>query len=260
MDGEALQALELPAILERLAAAAATELGSALARALVPSDEPGEVGTRQAQTAEAVVLLDGADDPPLAGVTEVGSFVERAERDGVLSPADLRAVATSSRVAVDARRVVHGRREAVPLLAAIAERIEPSLVQLAVAIDRCVEEDGSDLRDDASPKLRKLRRDLRNGDARLRDELAPPKHARRRSASCVSSRPRWRRAETRSVRSSKPSANSISPWRADRCRGAGTAQKCRSRTKCVSSARAIRCSTARPQCRSTSTSAICARS
>ena len=172
MDGEALQALELPAILARLAAAAATDLGAALARALSPSAAADEVAARQALTAEAIELLDGADDPPLAGVTDIASLVERAERDGVLSPADLRAVSVSARVAADARRAVHGRRDAVPLLAAIADRIDPALVQLAEAIDRRIEEDGSDLRDDASPTLRKLRREVRNGDARLRDELA----------------------------------------------------------------------------------------
>jgi DNA mismatch repair protein MutS2 len=172
VDGEALSALELPAILDRLAAAAATDLGAARARVLEPSVDVGEVNVRQARTAEAVVLLDGADDPPLAGVGDVTLSVERAEREGTLAPSELRAVATSARVAVDARRVVHGRRDAAPLLAEIAERIEPSVVQLAEEIDRCVEVDGSDLRDDASPKLRKLRREVRTGDARLRDELA----------------------------------------------------------------------------------------
>jgi DNA mismatch repair protein MutS2 len=172
VDGEALEALELPAILERLANAAATGLGARLARALAPAVSADEVDARQALTAEAVALLDGADDPPLAGVTDIESYVERAERDGVLSPADLRAVSVAARVAVDARRVVHGRRDAVPLLAAIADRVEPSLVGLAQAIDRCIEDDGSDVRDEASPLLRKLRREVRNGDARLRDELA----------------------------------------------------------------------------------------
>jgi DNA mismatch repair protein MutS2 len=172
VDGEALAALELPAILQRLAAAAATELGAERARVLRPSANVEEVGARQALTAEAVVLLDSADDPPLAGVTELEPFVERAERDGVLSPAELRAVSVSARVAVNARRAVHARREAVPLFAAIAERVEPSLLELAESVDRCVEDDGSDLRDDASPTLRRLRRELRNGDARLRDELA----------------------------------------------------------------------------------------
>src|SRR5436190_5078267 len=115
LDAEARAALELPAILERLAAAAATELGASLARALVPSSDEDEVRTRQARTAEAVALLDAADDPPLAGVTDVTSAVARAERDGVLSPGDLRAIVTSIRVGIDGRRVILGRRDVAPL-------------------------------------------------------------------------------------------------------------------------------------------------
>jgi DNA mismatch repair protein MutS2 len=172
VDGDALAALELPAILDRLAAAAATELGAGLARALTPSADVGEVAARKALTLEAVALLDAADDPPLAGITDVTSPVERAERDGVLGPAELRAVAVASRVAVAARRVVVGRRDVAPGLVAIAERIDPSLHGLAEEIDRCIEEDGSDVRDTASPKLRKLRAEVRSGGARVRDELA----------------------------------------------------------------------------------------
>jgi DNA mismatch repair protein MutS2 len=68
--------------------------------------------------------------------------------------------------------VLVGRQELAPLLAEIAQPIDPGLLPLADEIDRCVEEDGSDVRDGASPKLRQLRRELRNGAARLRDELA----------------------------------------------------------------------------------------
>jgi DNA mismatch repair protein MutS2 len=172
MDAEARAALELPAILARVAAAAATELGAARAHALEPSADEGEVRARQALTSEAVALLDAADDPPLAGVTDVREPVDRAERDGVLGPAELRAIAPSIRVAVDARRVLKSRKELAPLLAAIAEPIDPSLVPVADEIDRCIEDDGSDVRDTASPALRKLRNEVRNGNARVRDELA----------------------------------------------------------------------------------------
>jgi DNA mismatch repair protein MutS2 len=172
MDGDALAALELPAILDRLAAAAATELGAGRARRLLPSPDPDEVAARQAATAEAVALLDAAVDPPLAGVVDVGPSVERAEREGVLGPSELRAIATSARVAVDARRVVLSQHAAVPILAAVAERIDPRLTAVADEIDARVEDDGSDLRDTASPLLRKLRSELRNGNARVRDELA----------------------------------------------------------------------------------------
>ncbi len=172
MDHEALAALELPAILDRLAAAAATGLGAALARQLEPSPDDAEVAERQALTAEAIALLDTSDDPPLAGIVDLVPSVERAEREGVLGPGELRAVATSAQVGVNARRVVRGRSDVAPRLDEIASRIEPSLATLAEEIDRCVEDDGSDLRDTASPKLRKLRSEVRNGNARVRDELA----------------------------------------------------------------------------------------
>jgi len=171
VDGEALAALELTAILERLAAATATEPGASLARAVEPSSEPDEVARRQGSTAEAVRLLDAAAEPQLAGIVDVTSFADRAARDGVLGPGELRAVATAARVAVAARRVVVERREEAPALAALAERIEPALASLADAIDQQVEDDGSDVRDGASPRLRKLRAELRSGGERVRAEL-----------------------------------------------------------------------------------------
>jgi DNA mismatch repair protein MutS2 len=171
VNAEARAALELPAILERVARAAATELGAREARALEPSPDAHVVRARQARTSEAVLLLAGGDDPPLAGVVDLTPAVERSEREGLLGPAELRAAATSVRVAVDARRVISACRADVPLLAAIAEPIDPALAALADAIDDKVEEDGSDLRDTASPLLRRLRSELRSGSARVRTEL-----------------------------------------------------------------------------------------
>src|SRR5579884_2449085 len=172
MDAEALAALELPAILERLAAAAATDLGAARSRALGPSPDAAEVADRQALTAEAIALLDAAAEPALAGVRDVGEAVARAERAGTLRAEELRAIGVSARVGVHARGALDARRDLAPRLAAIGARIEPALLSLADEIDRRVEEDGSDLRDSASPALRKLRAEVRNGGARVREELA----------------------------------------------------------------------------------------
>ena len=58
-----------------------------------------------------------------------------------------------------------------PVLAKLLEPVDPVLRGLADEIDRRIEEDGSDVRDTASPLLRKLRTELRNGGARVRDEL-----------------------------------------------------------------------------------------
>ncbi len=170
MDADARAALELPAILERLAATTATDPGAALARALEPSPDETEVRRRQASTTEAVALLDGAEEPALGGVADVRDAAARAARDGVLEPHELRAVATTVRVAVAARAALE-QTGSVPVLWSIAEPIEASLVAVSEIVDRAVEPDGTDLRDSASPRLRSLRRELRGGAARVREEL-----------------------------------------------------------------------------------------
>jgi DNA mismatch repair protein MutS2 len=172
MNGEGLAALELPAITNRLAAASSTELGAERAQALLPTADPDEVVARQALTAEAVALLDAAQEPPLAGIRDVRDAVARAERQGMLGPAELRAIATAVRVALEARRIVGEQRSLAPLLHERLAAIEPALAPVADEIDRCIEEDGSDVRDTASPLLRRLRRELRSGSARVRGELA----------------------------------------------------------------------------------------
>ena len=62
-------------------------------------------------------------------------------------------------------------RTDVPALNELTARIELSLVSVADEIARAVEEDGSDLRDTASPDLRRLRRELREGRGKLAERL-----------------------------------------------------------------------------------------
>jgi DNA mismatch repair protein MutS2 len=170
MDERALELLELPAILERLAGGAASEPGQALALGLRPSDDPDEVAGRQGLTSEAVALLDHSAEPELGRVRDVRPLAEVAERGSMLDPGALRAIAATIAQAVSARSALEAFAEA-PGLAAIAGSIDPGLRSLAETIDGAVEEDGSDLRDGASPALRRLRRELREGRARLTERL-----------------------------------------------------------------------------------------
>ena len=170
MDERALELLELPAILERLAAIAASEPGQAAALALAPSDDREEVADRQALTSEAVALVDHAAEPELGRARDIRPAAELAERGSTLDAAALRAIGSTVEQAVAARAALEAFGEA-PRLAAVAADIDTGLRSLAEAIDRAVEEDGSDLRDGASPALRRLRRELREGRARLTERL-----------------------------------------------------------------------------------------
>ena len=169
MDANALEVLEFPAIRERLARATATEHGAALAAALQPSSDPDEVARRQALTAEAIELLDESLEPPLEGIRDIREQAAHAALGGALSPQALRHVADTATGALRARGALD--EAAAPLLRELAAAIDPALAAVAKPIDRAVEEDGSDLRDNATPKLRKLRGELRTGRQRVRDKL-----------------------------------------------------------------------------------------
>jgi DNA mismatch repair protein MutS2 len=130
------------------------------------------VVVRQALTAEAVALLDAAGDPSLAGIADVREAVARADRGGMLGAPELRAIASAVRVALEACRIVGEQRALAPLLHEHLAKLDPALAPVAGEIDRCIEDDGSDVRDTASPLLRRLRREVRTGAARVREELA----------------------------------------------------------------------------------------
>ncbi|HET7045661.1 MAG TPA: hypothetical protein VFI37_12495, partial [Gaiellaceae bacterium] len=171
MDAHALDVLEFPAILERLAGLTETGPGEALARGLEPSPDPDEVARRQALTAEAVALHEASAEPELAGASDVREAAGRAALGGMLQPGDLHAIAVSVAVALEARRSLGEAEQDVPLSRELLEQLDPALAQLADRIRRCVAEDGSDLRDSASPKLRRLRAEIRTGRQRALDEL-----------------------------------------------------------------------------------------
>ena len=171
MEAGALEVLEFPVVLERLAAATATSPGAELARALVPSPDAAEVARRQALTAEAIALLDEAAEPPLRGIADVREAAARAARGGLLDARALSQVAHTIGGALAARSALDAQTELAPLLAELAAPVDPSLRRVADAIGDAVEEDGSDLRDNASPALRRLRRQLRDGRHRVAEEL-----------------------------------------------------------------------------------------
>ena len=70
-----------------------------------------------------------------------------------------------------ARAALNDPEKPAPLLRELAAAIDPGLAPLAESIHRAVEDDGSDLRDTASPRLRKLRVQLRTGRQRVSEKL-----------------------------------------------------------------------------------------
>ena len=139
--------------------------------------DPDEVARRQALTAEAIALLDESLEPPLDGIRDVREQAAHAALGGALSPQALRHVSDTATGSLRARAALD--EAPAPLLRELAAAVDPALAAVAKAIDRAVEEDGSDLRDNASPKLRKLRGELRTGRQRVREKLEQLVRSRR---------------------------------------------------------------------------------
>ena len=165
-----LELLELPAVLGRLAAAAASEPGALLADSLRPAADAIQVRLRQQRTTEAISLLDEAAEPDLGGAADVSAAADLAARGSTLDTRTLAQVESTIRAGVTAQRAL-GERHDIPALLELVAGIDPSLLSVAEEIGRAVEEDGSDLKDSASPPLRRLRRELREGRGRLAERL-----------------------------------------------------------------------------------------
>ncbi len=169
MTPRTLRVLELPAILERLAALCASPLGGAAARALGPSTALEEVRRRHQETSEARELAETSGGLPVQGIRDVRDPVHRASIGGVLPVQQLLDIRDTAAVARALKGFLTARREAVPVLAGLAASFEvfPSLEE---AIGDAVGPDGEIL-DGASRDLARIRRDRRTAESRLRDRL-----------------------------------------------------------------------------------------
>ncbi len=169
MDPKSAETLELPKILAQVAEHAAFSAGHALAHALTPTVCLDEALRRQQETAEAVELLSQKSNLTVGGVRDIRADAARAARGIVLDPIDLLDVQTTLRSAATLRRVITGLRGQFPILAETAGFIEPQ-PGLIDAIDRALSERGEVL-DSASPRLGKLRAELRVAFDRLMSKL-----------------------------------------------------------------------------------------
>ena len=171
MDGKVLHILEYRKIIERLKEQTATALGAELCDRLEPSGDLEEVKTRLQATDEAFAAerLKGA--PPMSGIADVRAALKRAKIGGMLNPAELLEIAGAARGGRLVKRHIAQIHEnhPLPLLNGLAELITEHR-PLEESIARCIDEQAYVV-DQASPDLAAIRRELRGGEARIREKL-----------------------------------------------------------------------------------------
>jgi DNA mismatch repair protein MutS2 len=169
-DPATLARLEWPRLLERLAALAATERGAEILRSGDFPATHGSVRDRLAETSEARALVDDGADPPFAGVADLRVSLAELARDRTLSGqalAELGATLEASR-RIGASLASHAKT--APGLAALGATL-PELRELERAIAAVVTPAG-ELREDASPELRRAKRRVRELESEIERRMA----------------------------------------------------------------------------------------
>lgn len=166
---KSLNTLELPAVLEMLAAEAVTESGKEQCFALSPSGDKYEVKRRLSDTSAAKDMMVVRGSPSLSGVKDVRASLNRADLGGTLNTRELLDIA---RVLQCARLVkgyvaddTVGKTSIDYLFSALhANRfLEEKITSSIVGED--------EIADSASSELANLRRKIRATSARVRDSL-----------------------------------------------------------------------------------------
>lgn len=171
MDKKLLDKLEYPKIINILAAHAATSMGKAIAAETLPVGELEEVQRRLQGTDEAAALDRMKGSPPFGGIVDLRPSLQRASIGGMLNAPELLAVADTLQGGRRVKRFIEAylEKHEAPILAALAEGIA-ELRNLEERIRRCID-DNAYVVDTASEELLRIRRELRSGEARIRERL-----------------------------------------------------------------------------------------
>lgn len=172
MNAKVLKVLEYHKVIAQLSGYASSEPGKKLCSSLEPDCDQEAIEKSQAETADALSRLFKKGSPSFAGNRDISGFVRSLEIGSTLSGSELLRIADLLTCA--ARVKTYGRNErsedtAGDCLDEYFTMIEP-LTQLCQEIRRCLLSE-DEVSDDASPRLRSIRRSMAAANDRIHSQL-----------------------------------------------------------------------------------------
>jgi DNA mismatch repair protein MutS2 len=160
MNRHALRVLQFPAVLDVVAGRATSTLGAAAVRALEPIPEATRIEAELARVDAVMSFLSRTDGWAPPAIPDLRADLKRLAKPG--SVWEARTLLDSSRLIRSSGatgQVLDRHREALPPLRPLADRLV-RLEPRAERIERAIDEAG-EVRDQASPALSRIRRELR---------------------------------------------------------------------------------------------------
>ncbi|WP_283115353.1 endonuclease MutS2 [Intestinimonas timonensis] len=166
---KSIQTLELPRVLELLAAQAATEEGKDRCRALRPFTNPDDVARLQRETSAACAMIVLKGTPPLSGIRPVAASLQRADMGGALNTRELLDIAALLRCARSAKEYATGEGNAKTCIDHLFSSLQANrYLEDRISGSILSEEE---IADAASPELADIRRHIRASSSKVRDIL-----------------------------------------------------------------------------------------
>ncbi len=169
MNSHALNVIEFPRTLALISERATSPLGGERVRELRPVTDRTAIESEHARVAAVRSLLSAEEPWHLHGVPDARAALVRLRVEGAsLAAGDLLVLGNLLRSARVTRDSLRSER-ATPIVAAVlADQIEALVANKSIedAFERAIDEDGQ-VRDDASPALRKIRRELKGSQGEL---------------------------------------------------------------------------------------------
>ena len=171
MNQKALKTLEYNKIIDKLVAHASSPTGQEKCRELTPFDDLETINTLQQQTAAGLSRLFKKGNISFGSAKDIRPSLKRLEIGSVLGSGELMVIAS---LLENANRVkAYGRHERVDepddCLDIFFQSIEP-LTPVSTEIRRCILAE-DEISDDASPKLRSIRRQMKQLGDKIHTEL-----------------------------------------------------------------------------------------
>lgn len=174
MEKDSFKVLEYNRILDKLQEKAGSAMGKELCRGLLPSSDVNEVREWLAQTAEAV-QVDSVAHPPMGGIHDIRQYIKKVGIGSILEPAELLDILSTMYAMRAVKKFFKELEAEAPLMKAAAHNIE-IMGQLERNLENAIDEHGV-LRDDASIELKRIRREMKVSQARIKDHLANILHS-----------------------------------------------------------------------------------
>ena len=171
MNEKALKTLEFDKIIEKVASFASSSVGKDMVRTLKPSNNIEEIKIWQKETSQAVSMILKKGSLKIGGLRDISPFLQRTVIGGTLNFEELLNIADFLSACKRAKDYAksENKYDVYDAIDPKFELIEP-IESLDKEITRCIISD-TEMSDDASQKLREIRRDIKQANERVRVEL-----------------------------------------------------------------------------------------